>query len=148
MKLSDAQAELLVLNLLEKTGEALLSGCFSTFSRHFALPQTIETFETRRVVTSFLEWNGIFDDVRAHYEKLGVTQLVRSCLEVKVLSMDLMICTHETRLMHENRLLIRPFPVFSEVRRFDETWKVTRSSYAIPDSPGYTRALSGPSGKE
>lgn len=148
MKLSDGNAEHLVQALLESTGEALLSGCFSTFSGFFTLPQVIETFENRRVITNHLEWKAIFDDVRAHYTKLGVTHLVRTCLEAKVLNVDNLICTHETRLMNGTHLLLRPFPVFSEMRRFDERWKVTKSSYAIVDSPGYANALMGPRNKE
>ncbi len=148
MDLPDKDAKLLVHTILQTTGDALMTGCFSSFSAGFTLPQVIETFEKRRVVTTLPEWKGIFDDVRWQYRRLGVTQLVRTCLEVKLLSQEKLICTHETRLMNGNQLLSRPFPVFSDMRRLGGYWKITRSAYAIPDSLGYTRALTGPPDKE
>ncbi|WP_299933453.1 nuclear transport factor 2 family protein [uncultured Pelagimonas sp.] len=148
MERPDLDAKHLVQTILETTGEALMEGCFATFSACFTLPQIIETFEKKRVVTSYTEWKGIFDDVRSYHRQLGVTQLVRTCLEVKVLSDEELRCTHETRLMNGNQLLSRPFPVLSNMRRLDDGWKVTGSSYAIPDSLGYTRALTGPPDKE
>lgn len=133
----------IVKTILDGTGRALLRKCFLSFAQYFTVPHVIETFEGSRTVASFAEFRGLFDGLVTQYERRGVTDLVRNCLEVKFRDENTILCAHEVRIMSGSQLLWRPYPVFSEVKRIGQHWKVVRTSYAIEGNPALADVLSG-----
>lgn len=129
--------------LLEKTGAALMSGDFETFQACFILPQEMETFEGLQRIETTAQLRKIYDAVRRYHARLAVTYMARNCLEAEYRDDDTVEATHETRLLSGQRLIQRPFPVFSVLKRVDGVWHVASTKYAIVDAPELSQALKG-----
>ena len=130
-------------HLLERTGRAIMAGDFAGFAACFALPQEIDTFVGPRKIETLEELEATFKDVGRHYRSLGVTQLVRHCVDARFRDEDTVESTHETRLLNGDILAQAPFPVFSILKRTDEGWKIASGQYAIADAPAHNAALNG-----
>lgn len=129
--------------LLEESRQGLMEGRFDLFSDGIALPLRIETFEGQREVRTTGELRQVFDAIRHLLMQLGVTDLVRRCVEAEFAGPDMMRTTYETRLLHGNNLIQDPFPVYAVARHVDGRWKVVSSSYAVTDQPAIVRVLTG-----
>lgn len=129
--------------LLEESRQGLMSGRFELFCDGIGLPLHIDTFDGQREIRTTEELREMFDSVRHLLMQLGVTDLVRRCVEAEFTAPDMMHTTYETRMLQGNRLIRDPFPVHSIARRIDGRWKVVSSSYAITDQPEITRVLTG-----
>ena len=128
-------------HLLERTGQAMISGDKNAFLSCFSLPQEIQTFEGSRLITTEADLLQVFRAVRTHYEKIGITEMVRHCVEAAFSDPHTVIATHETRLVRGNVITQKPFPVLS-VLRFDQSgWRIASSSYAIEDRNDHNAAL-------
>jgi hypothetical protein len=127
--------------LLERTGEAIMSGDFALFETYFCLPQTIETFEGSCLVTTRDELKVVFDAVRTYYEVKGVTQLSRRCVAADFKDAESIASTYETRLISGAQIVQKPFPAFSTLKRVDGEWRIASCIYAIEDSPEHNKAL-------
>jgi hypothetical protein len=126
---------------LRRTGAALDSGDFDAFAACFALPQQMDTFAGRRLLETRDDLSAVFDAVRAHFARSGVTDLVRRCVHAAWIGPDEIEGMHETRLLAGTQLLQAPFPVLTRMRRIDGVWKIVASGYAISDSPRHNAAL-------
>jgi hypothetical protein len=127
--------------MLMRTGRAMKAGDFDAFRSCFTLPQVIETFEGSRIINDTAQLKTVFDAVRTHYIKNGVTEIVRHCVEAEFVGVDRVLATHETRLVSGNVITQKPFPVMS-VLKFDGTdWYIASSSYAIEDRSDHNAAL-------
>lgn len=127
--------------LLERTGTALLQDNFEAFLECVSLPQTIETFEGQRRVTSPDELAQVFRAVRAYHRKTGVTDIVRHCVEAAFKDPHTIVATHETRLVSGAVMTQSPYPGFS-VLKFDGTaWRIVSMSYAIEDRDDHNDTL-------
>ncbi len=127
--------------LLEKTGAAMEAADFEAFIPLFKLPQEMETFDGRRMISDPEEIRAIFHAVRAHYDKIGVTEIVRNCVKAEFMAHDTVAATHETHLLRGHQLIQEPYPCFSVLRLIDGYWQVAYSQYAIADSPEQNAAL-------
>ena len=119
------------------------TGNFDQLAACFALPQEIDTFEGRRLVTTREELKETFESVRRHYQSLGATSVVRHIVQAEFEDPDTLVATHETRVLNNDQLVQTPFPVLSVAKRMEDGWKITMSQYAIVDSPAHNAALSG-----
>lgn len=129
--------------LLARTGQAYATGDFDLFAACFVLPQWMETFEGRRLIATTEDLRQLFDGVRAHFDRLGVTDLVRHCIAAEFRDPDTVEATHESRLLAGNRLVQQPYPCFSVLKRTDAGWQVAGGQYAIPDALAHSAALTG-----
>jgi hypothetical protein len=127
--------------LLERTGDALLTGDFELFHPCFLLPQEVQTFEGRRMIKNKEDLRQLFDGVRAFHRKSNITQLVRNCVEASFLDPDTISSTHESRLLRGAELIERPYPVHSILKRVGMDWQIVSSEYAVPDIPDLVEAL-------
>jgi len=128
-------------DLLDKTGAGLLSGNHIGLLPLFILPQELETFEGRRIITTEAEMSAVFEAVSDHLRNLGVTDFVRNSLHADFKGPDQIQSMHETRLVARGQLVQTPYPVLTRLERVEGVWKVAHSVYAIPDSPQHSRAL-------
>ena len=132
--------------LLARTGQAYATGDFDLFASCFALPQWMETFEGRRLVATTDDLRQLFDAVRAHFCRLGVTDLVRHCVVAEFRDPDTIEATHESRLLAGTRLVQPPYPCFSVLKRTEAGWQVAGGQYAIQDALAHSAALTGAPG--
>ncbi|WP_300033833.1 hypothetical protein [uncultured Roseobacter sp.] len=130
-------------HLLELTGGALMAGDFELFLTCFQLPYRLETFEGNRVLNTSEDLRVVFDAVRAHYNKCGVTQMFRHCVEARFRDPATIAATHETRLISGTVITQEPFAVYSILEHTGEKWVITSSSYAIGDREDHNSALLG-----
>jgi len=142
-KIGNQAARQISEDLLERSGASLVQGDFETFADCFLLPQDMETFEGRRSIETRDQMREIFEAVRQFHQRSGVTELVRHCVEAEFRTEDIVEATHESRLVAGERLIQRPYPVFSVLKRVDGVWRVASSQYAIVDAPGLNQALIG-----
>ena len=127
--------------LLMRTGRAMKEGDFEAFQACFQFPVEIQTFQGQSVISGVSELNAVFDAVRTHYAKTGVTEIVRHCIEAEFTDPHRVIATHETRLVSRNVITQEPYPVLSVLYYDGEDWYVTSSSYAIEDREDHNAAL-------
>lgn len=131
-------------DLLARTGQGLIAGDFRPFSDCFALPNTMNTFEERRVIKTEGELETLFSDVRAYYHKIGMTEMERHIVDAEFRNPTTIVSTHQSRLVAENELVQQPFDVLSVLELFDGAWRIRHSEYAIVDSEDHNTALIGP----
>lgn len=127
--------------LLKVTGDSMMNNDFDTFSSAFHLPHTITTFEATSVLRTLKDMRRVFCNVRAHYIRIGVTQLVRYSVAATFKTPDRVEATHVAHLMNGARQLAEPSSVFSVLERIERRWQITSSQYAIADLKGHSRAL-------
>lgn len=127
--------------LLNRSGRALMSGDFPLFASCFALPQTMETFEGRRLISTRDDLLSVFEGVRAHLAREGVTEMARHCVAAAFIDAETISATHETRLIRGDQLIQRPYPVLSVVRRQNDLWQVGNTIYAIADAPSHAQVF-------
>ncbi|SEM75177.1 hypothetical protein SAMN05216227_100236 [Pseudorhodobacter antarcticus] len=132
---------------LEQTGIGLMSGDFDLFAPHFLLPQYVKTFDGKRLLQTREDVRSVFDAVRAHFNKLQVTLLSRTCISAEFQDADTVFSTHETRLIARDVMVQQPYPVFSVLRRVGGVWLVADSEYAIVEAPWHSKAF-GPATPE
>lgn len=118
-----------------------MTGDFDAMAPCFALPQEMDTFAGRRMVETLADLRTIFDAVHRHFQRSGVTDIVRHCVHAAWTGPDTIEAMHETRLLAGTLLVQTPFPVLTHFRRTDGVWRIEASRYAIPDSPEHNAAL-------
>ena len=128
--------------ILEITGEALMSGNFEAFASVFHVPQVMSTMAGSINMESIDDMRRAFDNSRAHFEAIGVTEMVRNCVAAEYKTPTRIESTHVCNLLHNGKRLNEPYPVFSVLEKVDGAWKVTGSEYALESTNGQALALS------
>ena len=136
-------AKRIATQLLDITGRALTTGDADLFSSCFLFPQDIETFDGKRRIETPAEMNAVFFEVLSHYEKQGVTDIVRHCVTSDFRDATTISSIHQARLLRGTNLVQKPYNAFSVLRLVDGSWKIAQSQYAVDDSPSLCRALIG-----
>lgn len=136
-------AEQIAKRLLDQTGIGIATGDFDLFVACFALPLEIETFDGRRHLETIADIRGVFDAVRAHQEKMGVTDMVRHIVTAEFRDPSTISYIHQTRLVSGSTLIQKPYNVYSVAQLEGSEWRVHHSQYAVDDSPSLCRALVG-----
>ena len=129
--------------LLQETGMASQTGDFSRFQICFHLPNAVETMDGKRVIRSALEMRNLFERVRAYHQQHGVTDVVRRIVTAQFQDAATIHAIHESRLLSGAIQVHDVYQCFSELRRFDDRWKIVSSQYAIADSPVLNKLLAG-----
>ena len=127
--------------LLDRTGRALLDRDVDAFLECFIVPHEIETFEGRRLIKTREDLRRVTLAVLSHYDSIGLTDLVRHCVEASFQDEKTVLATHETRLVSGSYLLREPFPALSVLRLTEDGWKIASCSYAIKDHKDHNAAL-------
>ena len=139
---SNALAEDIADRLLYQTGRGLVSGDYKLCQACFDIPHLIETSDTKRVIRSDDELRQVFDNMQDHYRKNGVKDMARMVLSAEFIDPDTIGSTHVSRLLKaDGKIFRKPFPVYSILKRYGTSWKISSSIYAILDSPELCLAL-------
>ena len=123
-------AEDIATDFLRKTGDAVMSNDFDAFRACFRLPHIADTFEGQNVIETEEELRAVFNNIRARFMEMGVTDFVRHVIAAEFQKDDLIVVTHETRLMHNNHLLQDPYPNYGSIALIDGEWKIVDAMYA------------------
>ncbi|NNE52976.1 MAG: hypothetical protein HKN30_11320 [Sulfitobacter sp.] len=123
------------------TGRALLADDFDAFHRHQELPQPIETFGGRKTVQSAAQMREIFQSVRGHQKRLGVTRLDRRVQEAKFVDEDHIEVIYQSDAYRGDELVQTPYPSFAILRRYGDQWKFVYCMYAVMDDERLNDAL-------
>lgn len=136
-----AHAEQIAERILRDTGRAMMENNFPLFSKHFAVPCTLESFDDTTVLRSWSDWRQTFDAVRSYYLSLGMTHLERTCISAEFTAETVLNFVHETKIYNGQELLQDAFPTLTQSHLVDGHWRAVRLSYAIADKPSHNRAL-------
>ena len=128
-------------HLLDMTGRAIMGGDLGLFMSCFRLPTEVETFEGKRRIRTARQLEQMFHAVTTHYQRIGVTDMVRHCVEASFSDPKTVVAMHDTRLMSGNILIHRPFSTLSVLRFDGIRWQIASSSHAIDDERDHTAAL-------
>ena len=134
-------------DLLDRSGRGLTSGDFDLFADCFTLPKEMETFDGRRVIETRAELEAVFNDVRAYYQKIGMTRVDRHIVDAEYRNPTCIVSTHQTHVFSGEELVQQPFDVLSVLAEKNGVWRVRHSEYAITDSTEHNAALVGPHAK-
>ncbi len=141
---SDIYAEEIAQELLEISGESLLSGDLPTFRRCFELPLQLETVTGTRAITNDSEFAEVFESVRHYMKETGAVDFVRTVISASFRNPTTIGSIHVTSEIYEGGQLKRPaYPVRSTLKKFDSGWKTTSCLYVITNSPDHNAALLG-----
>ncbi|MEO9650933.1 MAG: hypothetical protein ABJ360_23920 [Roseobacter sp.] len=127
--------------VLDATGHALLCGDVKSFVTFFNLPMEIQTYEGQTLIQTVDGIRKVYQSVRNHYQKIGVTDMVRHCVAASHLDSKTILTTHETRLLNGVVMVQKPFPAMSTLRLEGIHWRITSTSYAIEDCDDHNLAL-------
>ena len=94
-----------------------------------------------RCIRNSTDLRAIFDQLREHSQKLGVTDYVRTSIAAEFVAPDIISTSYETRIMNGNLLLQPAYPVYSTLLRVDGEWKVNGGVYAMVEDTDLIRAL-------
>lgn len=127
--------------LLALTGDAMMADDFEAFHRHQILPQPIETFEGRKMVTTPAQMQSVFESVRAHQKRLGVTRLERRCAEAKFVGRENLEAVYTSFAYRDRTLIQQPYQSFAFLRLVNDEWKFAYCMYGVPGESRLNDAL-------
>lgn len=122
----------LASEFLKRTGDAIDSGDFDAFADCFALPHELGASDGTRMIETREELKTLFDGVRARVRSEGITMMSRHCVAATFRTPDLLVTTHETRLLAGHVLVEEPYVSLSTARRgADGVWRIEASAYVV-----------------
>lgn len=130
--------------MLDKTGQALMTGNLSVYLSCYILPHRIQTFEGQREIGDIAALSQVFHEVRSDFARRGVTALERYCTQATSPAPDRVNAHYVSRPLVGSQLAYRPFPALTELHFVDGDWRVGNCQYAIADAPRLVQALLGP----
>ncbi len=142
MAVSAFKAHAICDDILQRSGPALIARDFVAFASCFAVPTEVLTFEGARFLTTSEELRVAFEGGCAHFRSSGAQQLIRHIVVAELTDLHTISSTHECRVLgHRIVLLQALYAVHSTLKLMDESWRITRSCYAVEDAPHCERAL-------
>lgn len=139
----DADPHDITQDLLDRSGEALISGNFEMMKSCFILPQGFSTFDGKRMVETEDQLRDVFNNVRDEYARQGVTKLIRTIVAATRKSDTQIEATHISHMFAGNLRISKPFPVFAVTRWTGTDWRVASSDYAVEPGTNHSRVLCG-----
>lgn len=127
--------------LLDDISLAYATDDFEAFTTYFDLPHTTYTFEKSYTIKTPDDLRTVFDNMRAQFSGLGVTDYIRVCLEADFLSETLIRGTHVTHITRKGANLEEPYPVMSHLNFTGGLWKVAQSENAVEDNKLFGMAI-------
>ncbi len=129
--------------LLEITGNAMITGDFDAFAAAFHLPNTMTTSSGTIVVEDEDHLRRVFNGVREKLKNAGITELVRFVEVAEFRSPTQIASTHISYLLSGGSQLEDPYPVFSIIELIDGDWKGVSSDYAVKPRGAQESAILG-----
>lgn len=128
--------------MIRETGEAIKSGDFEKYMRHFAVPFVLETFEGKHLIGSQQEMKQHFDGVRAFRAENGIAYSKRENISAEFQDDRTIALVHVSHLfLADDTRFDRPYPTYSVIRETDGRWLTYHCRYGVGDLEMFTRAL-------
>lgn len=137
----DISAQEIALQLLESTAAALKSHDFAHFAEAFHIPHSISTFDRKKHVRTRSEMKAVFDKIAAHYTAMGVSDLVRTCVEAEYKTRDRIETSYVSNLMSGDHRLKPAYPCFTIIEKHNGVWAISACSYALDPSSTQAHVL-------
>jgi hypothetical protein len=137
----DPEALGIAVDLLDRTGRAMMTRDFDRFAGCYNLPHRISNFDEEYLITDPAALHRGFDKVSDELAMLGVTDLVRDCIAAERIDTDTVHFAHVSHLMAGARRVKPPYPCFSVVRWIAGRWLLVATDYAIEAESGQARAM-------
>ncbi|MGP6086606.1 hypothetical protein [Antarctobacter jejuensis] len=129
---NDPEACELFQDMLDRCGEAMLSGDMPALLRWFAVPNTVDSLEGRRVLNTEAETRALFEEVIARQREQSITHMVRRVTHAEFKDPDTIWATHETRYIYHGTVLSgTPHQAFSILHRYPDCWKVHLAQFTV-----------------
>lgn len=129
--------------LLEVTRKAYFDNDFGSFSKRFALPQVIGTFEGDRTIKNADDLEAVFQSMRQYFARVGVIDLNRRTLSARFLDADTVQYTAISQHILPGYALSEDILIHGILRRIDGLWRISDNRYATTIEP-VMRALTKP----
>ncbi|MEM9425249.1 MAG: hypothetical protein AAGA06_00970 [Pseudomonadota bacterium] len=131
-------------DMLTRTGDAMASGDFDAFIKHFTTPLIIETFESKRILQTRRDIERVFDAMRAFRSVHAVKAIVRENVAADYIDADTIAATHVARVLQSGDVLLgRPYPVYSLLKLSKNGWQIQFCQYAVDEPSQLNDALAG-----
>ncbi|MBY6117486.1 hypothetical protein KUW09_25050 [Mameliella alba] len=130
-KNSEQVATQIHLELLDRTGNALMNGDFDGFLSCFLLPLTLSTQGGPTRISDENDFLPIFEGNWRRIQHLNVTEYSRACVSACFIDDKTIYAVHETRLLSGHALVRPAVPAFSILKKVESVWKVWDQEYAI-----------------
>ncbi|KHQ54299.1 MULTISPECIES: hypothetical protein [Mameliella] len=128
----DAEARRIFQDMLDRCGEAMLAGDMAGVLRWFTIPNTVESFEGRRVLGTVEETRDLFRTIMARQRELSITHMIRKVTHAEFRDADTIRATHETRYIHHGTVLSEaPHVGLSILHRYPDCWKVHHAQFTV-----------------
>ena len=139
---SSAQAKEIYQDLLDRLSCAYEANDFDAYARMIRVPHEVSSYGPKVQVNTMGELRVLFDSIRWHFAKTGVTDYVRTCISAEFISPTEIVGTHETRMLAGTQVVDTPYPVKSYLQLIDGSWWVCKSDNALEPDNGIGRVLS------
>ncbi|MFC6639111.1 hypothetical protein GV827_08470 [Sulfitobacter sp. JBTF-M27] len=139
---SNAQAKDFYQDLLDRLSSAYEADDFDAYAQMIRVPHEASSYGPKVQVNTMGELRVLFDSIRWHFAKTGVTDYVRTCISAEFLSATEIVGTHETRMLAGTQVVETPYPVKSYLQLIDGNWWVCKSDNAVQPDNGFGRVLS------
>lgn len=128
--------------MIRETGEAVRSGDFQLYIKHFTVPFVLETFEGKHLIRSIREMEQHFEGVRQFRAENGIVASERENISATFHDANTIALIHVSHLfLADGSLFDRPYPTYSVIRRAGDRWLTQYCQYAVGDMDAFTRAL-------
>ncbi len=127
--------------MLERSGRAIFARDFDAFADCVGLPCDIETYAGRSRLTTQEHLRNLFEAMLRHQNRMGVTDIIRHCVEAEFKDDRTVYATFETRLLRGTVLIQNPYPAFCIYKLSNEVWRAHSMTFGIGDSDDHNNAL-------
>ena len=128
--------------MIRETGEAMQTGDFDLFMRHFTVPFILETFVGKELLQSRHAMRLHFEGGCRFRAENGIVESVRENISATFVNDSTISLTHVSQLFQEGGVVFdRPYPAHSIIRNVDGRWLTHYCHYAVGEKDAFTRAL-------
>ena len=128
--------------MIQQTGEAIRTGDFDLYMRHFAIPFVMETHEETFVFRSRYEMQQHFEGVCRYRAENNIVASRRENVSAEFSDSDTISLVHISHLLREDRSVFdRPYPTYSIIRNVGGRWLTHYCLYGVDKQDSFERAL-------
>lgn len=138
----NAEAARIFQEMLDISGEAMLTADMPELLRWFATPNTVETYEGHLVLNTEQETRALFETAMARQREQGISHMIRKVTHAEFRDPDTIWAIHETRYVFHNQVLSdAPHQGFSILHRYPDCWKVHHAQFTVDGRNALNSAL-------
>lgn len=136
---SDQHALDITNGILTLTRDAVLRNDPVAFISYFSLPQVVETFEGRTVLREFSDARRTFEAVRAHYDKQGITDFHRTCIEASFKTRNIIEYVYQTTYFQGVQAMSERPSTYAMMQLIEGHWRITYTMHSTTTAEHFMR---------